>query len=744
MAKLQGTILASKIVPTDSLDTYATHDDKYGRGGHRSVDTIVERDEISTERRKEGMTVYVKENKTKYILENGIENANWKVDSSGGGSVDLSDYYKKTETETLLSNKIDKGVGVVGSTKTKVTYNNDGIITGGADLEEADLPDISQSKITNLETDLSNKQDTLVSGTNIKTINGQSVLGSGSIDLEGLSTLSHPKLNVEVLTERRHPVSGKPIYVKTIDFGYLPNATFKNVPHTVIGYDYIGVNLEYSYIYLPGVSGFSFSGANVIWNNKVEDVGTYIDGSNISMATGKDRTNMKAYITVQYTKTTDTAESPVRLVGGGSGGDVDLTDYYTKSETETLVDTKQNTLVSGTSIKTINGQSLLGNGNIFVTAEVDLTNYYTKPQVDGFINDINAELGSMVILGEYGVRWNQETDVYEALGSVNRRQIQGNMKRCVLKDDGTVNYYLNPENSALKTNGTPAVLTGADGNVMVEVPKFWYKHTLVGDTHEWWVSHIPLDGYSVHPWFLEGGVERPFRYYRAYIPTVVSGKLRSISGATPTRNQTRATFRTQARANGAGWNLCSWNAVNAIQILFLTEYCTFNSQAVLGSGNDSGSDFGITTGQSNSIGNASSGDTNNNMWMSYRGIENWYADCLEFIDGINVQNYKVFLNQNPSTFADDVFTGDYVDSGVTIPANMTASYIKKISGNFLPTAIGGSSSTFVTDGGWSATGNTVAFFGGNASGGLAAGGFCFLSSVSSVFSGANLSAGLSR
>ena len=86
MAKLQGTILASKIVPTDSLDTYATHEDKYGRGGHRSVDTIVERDEISPERRKEGMTVYVKENKTKYILESGIENINWKVDSSGGGS----------------------------------------------------------------------------------------------------------------------------------------------------------------------------------------------------------------------------------------------------------------------------------------------------------------------------------------------------------------------------------------------------------------------------------------------------------------------------------------------------------------------------------------------------------------------------------------------------------------------------------------------------------------------------------
>ena len=397
-----------------------------------------------------------------------------------------------------------------------------------------------------------------------------------------------------------------------------------------------------------------------------------------------------------------------------------------------------------TDLKTINGQSVLGNGNIFITAEADLSNYYTKPQVDAFINDINAELGSMVVLGAYGLRWNQETDVYEALGSVNRRQIQGNMKRCVLNDDGTVNYYLNPTNSALKEQGGSAILTGADGNVMVEVPKFWYKHTLVGDTHEWWVSNTPLEGYSVHPWFLEGGVTHQFRYYRAYTPTVVGGKLRSISGVTPTRNQTRATFRSQARANGTGWELCSWNAVNAIQLLFLTEYCTFNTQAVLGTGNDEGADYGITTGQSNSIGNASSGPTNNNTWMSYRGIENLYADVWEFIDGINIQNYKVFLNQNPSTFADDVFTGDYINSGITVPANMADSYIKKISGNFIPTAVGGSSSTFVTDAGWSSSAGTLVLFGGSAYYRLLCGGFAFHAGTSADVVAPSISAGLSR
>ena len=97
----------------------------------------------------------------------------------------LTNYYDKTQTETLLSNKVDKGVGVVGATKTKITYNNDGIITGGADLDEADLPNISQSKITNLVSDLSSKQSSLISGTNIKTINGQSILGNGNIEITG-------------------------------------------------------------------------------------------------------------------------------------------------------------------------------------------------------------------------------------------------------------------------------------------------------------------------------------------------------------------------------------------------------------------------------------------------------------------------------------------------------------------------------------------------------------------------------
>ena len=346
--------------------------------------------------------------------------------------------------------------------------------------------------------------------------------------------------------------------------------------------------------------------------------------------------------------------------------------------------------------------------------------------------------------GAYGLEWNQETDVYKLIGAIDRTQIQRNMKRCVLNADGTVNYFLDEYDSTKKADGTPSVLNGTNGNVMVQIPKFWYKHELNGNQHRWQVSPTAVEGFSVHPWFLEGGVEHEFRYYRAYECVNQGGMLRSISDVTPTRSQTITTFRAQAKANGAGWNLCSWNAVNAIQILYLTEYGTLNSQSVLGSGNDSGNDYGIITGQSNVIGNASSGPLNNNTWMSYRGIENWYADCWEFVDGINVQNYKVYLNQNPSTFADDVFTGDYIDSGITVPAGASASYVKKISGNFIPTALGGSSNTYVTDGLWSNTGNRIAFFGGAASSGALAGAFCLHVHDAASGSGASSGAGLSR
>ena len=50
------------------------------------------------------------------------------------------------------------------------------------------------------------------------------------------------------------------------------------------------------------------------------------------------------------------------IITDATGGD--LSNYYTKTETDTLLDGKQPTLVSGTNIKTINNESILGEGNL--------------------------------------------------------------------------------------------------------------------------------------------------------------------------------------------------------------------------------------------------------------------------------------------------------------------------------------------------------------------------------------------
>ena len=50
--------------------------------------------------------------------------------------------------DAALSGKADKATNLTGATKTKITYNSQGIVTTGADLEASDIPNLDASKIT--------------------------------------------------------------------------------------------------------------------------------------------------------------------------------------------------------------------------------------------------------------------------------------------------------------------------------------------------------------------------------------------------------------------------------------------------------------------------------------------------------------------------------------------------------------------------------------------------------------------
>jgi len=105
MAEIKGTNVASKIVPYTDSDEYATHDEKYGVGGYRTVDSVSEMNAIPAARRKEGMLVYVK-NDRYYRL----NFSNIFVDAGLGGSSGGSSNIKILTTSELFSTSRNKSV----------------------------------------------------------------------------------------------------------------------------------------------------------------------------------------------------------------------------------------------------------------------------------------------------------------------------------------------------------------------------------------------------------------------------------------------------------------------------------------------------------------------------------------------------------------------------------------------------------------------------------------------------------
>ena len=360
-------------------------------------------------------------------------------------------------------------------------------------------------------------------------------------------------------------------------------------------------------------------------------------------------------------------------------------------------------------------------------------------------------------VGAYGLSWDESTDVYTRTGSAANAvalPVQSQLRRCLMNDTGQVTAYLLGQDSRYLDNGTVAVLDGTAGQVMVEIPRFWYKYSKVGTKHTWEISEVPATGYSVHPAFLKDGVEVPFRYMGAYEAYNTSGKLSSVSGVYPTTSQTRTTFRNQAAARGLGWRQAEWYLHHALQVLALVEYGTFKLQDAIGAGRvnlsggawTGGSYIGMT-GKSNYLGNltghqsvggavtgAGQGD-----FVSYRGIENIWGNVWEFRDGLTVDAtandtttpVSYWATNNRADFAD---TGSTNMTLVTANTNLgatNAGYVSALEGasfGFIGSAVAGSSTTKVSDyyyqysnngNGWRAP-----CVGGHASSGAEAGLFC--------------------
>lgn len=232
---------------------------------------------------------------------------------------------------------------------------------------------------------LSGKQDKLTSGTNIKTINNQSILGSGNIDIQGGGSES----------VAWGDITGKPDFKAVATSGSYDDLTNKPVIPTKtsnLTNDSGFVN-DYQ---LSGKQDKLVSGTNIKTINNESLLGS----GNITTASQSELTNLAttvgnqaSAITALNTAVFKNGDNQFDVVNGRIDGvssvlDSALTDI---ENVETAVADKQDTLVSGTNIKTVNGNSLLGSGNIEIIGSGTIDAQMSNSSTNAVQNNVVTE-----------------------------------------------------------------------------------------------------------------------------------------------------------------------------------------------------------------------------------------------------------------------------------------------------------------------------------------------------------------
>lgn len=330
-----------------------------------------------------------------------------------------------------------------------------------------------------------------------------------------------------------------------------------------------------------------------------------------------------------------------------------------------------------------------------VESAISAVNTYTSAK----ISDIYANLG---IYGSdvYGLQVDYQNYIYTRLaGAVGKTArtgfniaAQSGMRRCNLADDGTINAYY---------GDVSYTENGSNGQVMVEIPKFYYRVVplkldpigdSVGGYHmrkaNYYISATKYDGFKTFPLFVKpDGTERDKAYVSAYEGCIydvsasayilddaqvadftasTGDKLCSIAGAKPasglTQNLSRANSEILATNRGSGWHCMDVKAASAVQLLFMIEYGTLNSQNAIGLGvvnkaSSTGNESEIT-GATSSLGNATgmASGTNGLVSVSYRGIENFWGNIWKFTEGLTLWGDGTLRGGQPYICDDYTFT----------------------------------------------------------------------------------------
>ena len=241
--------------------------------------------------------------------------------------------------------------------------------------------------------------------------------------------------------------------------------------------------------------------------------------------------------------------------------------------------------------------------------------------------------------------------------------------------------------------------TLSTGDRMVKIPKFWFRRYRLGDIEHIKIANKAIDGFTLHPAFKHAGIEKDCLYVGAY---KTSSNNKSVTGASPQVSQSRGTFRDNAKAKGKGWSIIDIAAWSAIQMLILVEYATNDVQSAIGQGNVS-SGAAINVGSCDSVPNLTGipAGTDGRVDVVWRGIEGFWGNVFEWIDGVNYSGAKPYVCNDPSSYA-DATSANYTLLSYSV-STTSSKFIKQMGLDtanphiMLPSSVGGSNSTYYCD-----------------------------------------------
>lgn len=301
----------------------------------------------------------------------------------------------------------------------------------------------------------------------------------------------------------------------------------------------------------------------------------------------------------------------------------------------------------------------------------------------------------------YGVQWNTKDPSPECtrIGNMSLHAtlpVQSQMVGGTMTDEGRFTEFSN------QSDWTSETRDGSIGQVMVRIPRFWWKFETIGDFNRVLMSAIPVIGFKEVPEQYVSAYEASLQRSTNKLSSVVNSdpdyrggnnnaswdnedtagyngeSHRSLLGR-PVTYKSLTDFRTYARNRNVqedtDWNCMMYLTQKVLYWLYVTEYATLNSQKAYNSQIDSNGfhqgglgggvtnwsnsawssfnnyypfipcgwtdEFGNTTGVKDYVVKNSSGSSSLTTSVPrYRGIENPFGHIWQWTDGVlvNVQS----------------------------------------------------------------------------------------------------------